>query len=444
MKEKNLSEEFNKLLFLTGICYTEYPVKGSYPLLEYGTHLINNIIDFVAKEHEKLGYKNVRFNILIPLSLLEKMKDFYEKFAPEAFVVKETLKGQKFDEPLVLRATSEIPMYHTYSKIIRSYRDLPVKIYQIVPVFRCETKMTRPLFRLREIQHFKEAHAFFENQDQAMEEFDKAIDLYKRIYEYFNIPYIMVDLPEKETFAGSNRTVDFKVILPDGKLLELSSTIDLEYKYSKVYEVKFLDRENKERYVYQICFGIGLDRVLGTLLFLGMDSIGFFLPPTVCRMVPIIPITKPENQEKIIKYCEEIKKAFEELGFEALIDLTDETPGSKFYAWDMKGVPFKIVIGEKELESQTVMVSFRTKDKKEIKQNELKDKINEVLDFINSKHRELMMKKGQELLSKVVVLDNVDDPEKKAEELGLNYIGQIMDCNFNKEIIGKHLFAKEI
>ncbi len=451
-RSKNFSEWYNWILREARICFVEYPVKGVYPYLERGARVFKKIKEIVEKEHEKTGHKEVLFPTLIPLSLFKKETDFFEGFTPEAYVVTETLQGKKFDEKLILRPTSEVPLYFVYSHFIRSWRDLPLKIYQIVNIFRCETKMTSPLLRLREVPGFVEAHTFHRTEEESHKQIEEAIGIYKRILEFIGLPWIIVKCPDWDLFPGAYYQYDFITVMPNGKLLELASVINLGQKFSKAFEIRFQDKDLKWKFVYQTCYGIGIDRIIGAVIGLFSDDIGLMFHPDISpEDFVVVPIPKAENKEEIEEYSNRVYRRLREMGFKGTIDLSDETPGSKFYKYERLGIPIRVEIGEREVRESFLTVAIRgLRERKRIKIEEFKDFYREEKERI----KEYLFRKAVEEVKRLIsdkgpvyVLE-MENPkreeiEEKEEELGAEYIGKIVESNFLKLEGEYHLFGKK-
>lgn len=451
-RSENFSEWYNWILREARIAYVGYPVKGSFPYLERGTKVFRKIRDFVEKIHDETGHKSVLFPTLIPLSLFKRETDFFEGFTPEAYVVTETLQGRKFEEKLILRPTSEVPLYFVYSHFIRSWRDLPLKIYQIVNIFRCETKMTSPLLRLREVPGFVEAHTFHSTEEESHMQIQEAVEIYKKILDFVGLPWIMIKSPDWDLFPGAYYQYDFMTIMPNGKLLELASVINLGQKFAKAFEIRFQDKDLQWKFVYQTCYGIGIDRIIGAVIGLFSDDIGLILPPHLSpEDYVIVPIPKTENKEEVENYAKEIHKKLQEMGYKGVLDLSDETPGSKFYRYERMGIPIRIEIGEKEMKENKITTKVRgVKDRYSISLEEFP----EIYEEIKEKLKKWLFQKASEEAKKLIsdngpiYLLKMENPnreelERKAEELGVEYLGKVVESNFLQLEGEYHLFGKK-
>ncbi|MEB3851726.1 MAG: proline--tRNA ligase, partial [Desulfurococcales archaeon] len=197
--------EFNKLAEEAGIIFVGYPVGGVYPYLPSGARMFRRLQRLLEELLEGTGHEPILFPSLIPLTLFRREVDFFEGFSPEALLAEKTLSGRMLDEPLVLRPTSEVPIYYVFSQLIKSWRDLPLKVYQNVTVYRIETKATAPFFRLREVTGFSEEHAFARDEGEAREIFEGAIGIYSSFLDRLGIPYLIVESPPWDLFPGARR-----------------------------------------------------------------------------------------------------------------------------------------------------------------------------------------------------------------------------------------------
>jgi len=388
------------------------------------------------------------FPSLIPLSLFKREVDFFEGFLPEALLASRKLSGEELDEPLVLRPTSEVPIYHVFSQIITSHRQLPLKLYQTVNVYRIETRATAPLLRLREVTLFNEAHVFCKSEEEAKRLFHEAVELYKKIYDYFKIPYIIVKSPPWDLFPGAIENYDFITVLPDGKILELASVINLGQKFAKAFKIRFQDQDGEVKHVWQLCYGIGIDRMIAALVWLHGDSRGLVLHPDIAPIQVVVIVIPPEP-----KLAAEAKEAvFKFIGdeFRIFIDEdTQRTPGWKFYYWEQKGVPLRVEIGRRELtEKSFTLVDRITFEKRVISASSVNEEVKKIMNLV----RELLWRRAVEkvmrsLKSRTLILKLEFDKEtceEVEEENEVSTLGMIVDSNFlSSDYNGKMIFGKK-
>ncbi len=362
---------YHSILKYAEIVDIRYPIKGMNVWMPYGLKALRNIQRIMIQLLEETGHEEAYFPTMIPESVFSREKDFLEGFGGETFVVEGTM-SKKFSEKLLVRPTSETVMYYMWNLWIKGRSDLPLKMYQIVNVFRYETKMTHPILRVREIMSFIEAHTAHATPGEAEKQIEEAIGIYKRFFDSLLIPYYIVKTPPWDTFAGAEYNYDFITAMPDGKGLELGSVINLGQKFAKAFDIKFMDTDGEVKYVYQTCYGIS-ERTLGAVIAIHGDEKGLFFPPNIAPIqVVIVPIAR-RGEEDIIRYSRKIAGLLKENGIRVYVDDDPEhTPGWKYYFWEMKGVPTRLEIGRRELENRTVTIARRDgKPKKTVRLDEL-------------------------------------------------------------------------
>lgn len=348
-KENNFSEWYNEILKRAEILDIRYPVKGVYVWYPYGYKLRNLIYGILRslldKEHEE-----VLFPLLIPEKELMAEKEHVKGFEDEVFWV--TKGGStELDIPLALRPTSETAIYPVFKVWIRSHRDLPIRIYQIVNTFRYETKHTRPLIRLREITSFKEAHTAHASRADAEAQVKKAVALYKNFFDQLAIPYVTTRRPDWDKFPGAEYSIAFDTLMPDGRAMQIATIHLLGESFARTFDITYEDKEGAVKFVNQTCYGIS-ERCVAAVISVHGDDHGLVLPPEVAPIqVVIVPIvfSSAGKSAEVEKACfvvyEELKKA----GIRAFLDNSEERPGAKYYRWEMKGVPLRIEIGPRDL-----------------------------------------------------------------------------------------------
>ncbi|MHA2370579.1 MAG: aminoacyl--tRNA ligase-related protein [Candidatus Hodarchaeales archaeon] len=221
------------------------------------------------------GHEEAYFPMFVPASVFAIEADFLAGFAGEVLQITKT-GSRTLEEALIVRPTSETIIYYMFAKWISSYRDLPIKLYQTVNIFRWETKMTKPLLRVREVVKFKEAHTVHTTAEEADVQVQEGLEIYQRFFDILRVPYIVLRTPEWDTFAGAAYNYDVFTVIPDGKALELGSVINLGQKFAKAFGITFWDQNEAERYPYQTCYGVS-ERSLGAALALHGDDKGFEL-----------------------------------------------------------------------------------------------------------------------------------------------------------------------
>jgi prolyl-tRNA synthetase len=363
-KVKDFPDWYDRALEVSDFVDTRYPVKGMYIWKPYGYRTLKLMLGIMQELLDKTGHEEVYFPMLVPESVFGKEHDFLKGFTGEAYVVTKA-GNDDLTERLYIRPTSETGMYESVKLWIRSVNDLPLKLYQIVNVFRHETKQTRPMLRLREIAKFKEAHTFHATAEEADAQIREGVAVYSEFFDRLLVPYIVVKTPSWDTFAGAMYNYDLMSVMPDGKAIELGSVINLGTKFAKAYGLTYRTSDNKEEYVHQTCYGIS-ERELGVVIAIHGDDNGLIMPPVIAPVqVVVVPIMKKGMTDELKKRALEIRDILTSKGFRAIADLRDRGVGDKYYEWEAKGVPIRIEMGPKEVEASKLVLFRRDTRKKE-------------------------------------------------------------------------------
>lgn len=339
-------------------------VRGCGIVRPYGLKIWELIKAELSKRLEDDGVENVYFPIFVPMENLEAEKDHVEGFSPELAVVTHA-GGEELVNKLAIRPTSEAAMYKTYSKWVQSYKDLPLRLNQWANVVRWE-KRPRPFLRWSEFL-WQEGHTVFANEEEAREEVDKMLNIYKDIYEFMAIPVFAGRKSESEKFAGAVMTKTVEVMARDGKAIQGGTSHYLGTNFAEVFDVKYLGSDGEFHFGHQNSWGLSW-RSVGALIMAHGDDNGLRLPPNVAPIqIVIVPIAKDESaREKVLNYCEDIKNTLKDI-YRVKIDSRDnQTPGFKFNYWEVRGVPVRLEIGLKEVDDNKVTVFRRDNDTKEV------------------------------------------------------------------------------
>ncbi len=426
-KESKFMEWFNEILQTAEIYDYRYPIKGMGVWRPYGFLMRENMLKIIRKCLNETGHQEVLFPLLIPETNLRKESEHITAFEEEVYWVTHGGKD-KLKIKYALRPTSETAIYPMYALWIRSYKDLPIKYYQVVNIFRYETKTTRPLIRVREVTTFKEAHTVHATRQETEEQIKEAIQVYSKIFDELALPYLVLKRPAWDKFAGSEYSVAFDTIMPNGKRLQIGTVHFLGQNFSKVFEIKYLKPDGSHEYVYQTCYGIS-SRPLAAVIAIHSDERGLILPPSISPYhAVIIPIYYKEGKEKVLGYSLKIKNKLLKSGFRVKEDFREEeTPGSKFYFWEMKGIPLRIEVGMEEVNNQSVTVVRRdNRQKVRVEENILVTKIRELLDKIQKGLKEKADKWMQE---KIV---EVHDLRDAVEKIGRGFVVKTWWCGEEK------------
>jgi len=419
-KEKNFSEWYTQVIQKAELVDIRFGVKGFIVIRPWGTWIIENMYDLYEEELQDKGHQPTIMPSVIPESNLKKEASHIEGFTPEVF----WLKTKKDEEKLALRPTSETIYTPMFALWVRSHRDLPLKLYQRGSVFRLDTKSTRPLIRGREF-NWIEAHNAFATKKEAELQVQEDIQITEEImHQKFGIPFLAMKRPEWDKFAGAEYTIGSDVIMPDGKLIQQPSTHLMGQKFSKVFNAKFKDKNDKEDYLWTTAYGPAMSRILVSVISLHGDDKGLILPFCISpKKLVIVPIYSNKNKEKILKYTNEIKKKLKD--FKIHVDDREwHSVGWKFNEWELKGVPFRLEIGEKELKTKSLTLFTRdTKEKISVKKLDL-NKLGKEFD-------ERLRKRADKLMEGRIVNCKTKEEIKKVVNKGK--IARVNWCSTDKQ-----------
>ena len=402
--KEELSEWYTQLLQKAELIeYTN--VSGCYILRPRAYSIWEKVQKYFDDKIKKDGVKNAYFPLLIPKSNLMKEKEHVQGFTPEvAWVTK--AGDTELAEELAIRPTSETIIYPAYSKWIRSWRDLPLRINQWCNVVRWEFKNPVPFIRSREFL-WQEGHSCFGTKHEAEKEVYRILDFYEQLYkEMYAIPVIKGKKTEKEKFAGADYTLTIEVFLPSGKSAQGATSHSLGQNFSKPFEIKFKDKNGDEKFAYQNSWGIST-RSIGIAVMMHSDDKGLVLSPRVAdTQIIIIPIFKDEKQKKqVMKEAEKIKEKL--CCFRVEIDEREQSPGFKFNDWEMKGIPLRIEIGPRDIKQKQVVFARRdTGSKENIKISQIEKAAEEILQEI---HDSLYIKAKKYLKENTVEAKNINE-----------------------------------
>ncbi len=353
--------------------------KGFIAIRPYGYAIWENIQKYADEKFKQTGVKNLSMPVLIPESLLNKEKDHVEGFAPEVAWVTEA-GGEKLEERLCIRPTSETIFCSMFSKWLNSWRDLPMVTNQWCSVLRWE-KETRPFLRSREFL-WQEGHTIHETEKEARERTLQMLDIYAQVIEdLLAIPVLKGRKTEKEKFSGAEETYTVESLMHDGRALQAGTSHYFGQNFTKPFEIKFQNREGKEEYAYQTSWGLST-RLIGAVIMAHGDNRGLKLPPKVAPVqAVIVPIAmhKEGVVEKTTQLYNRLNKKFR-----MELDARENyTPGYKFNYWEMKGVPLRIEIGPRDIENgEAILVRRDTAEKITVKLEEIETKMEELFEAI--------------------------------------------------------------
>lgn len=346
-------------------------VKGCIIFEPNGCALWESIKENMDKLFKETGHKNIMMPMFIPENLLRKEGELVNGFAPEVAWV--TIGGSKpLEEKLAVRPTSETLFSDYFHEVVKSYRDLPLKLNQWCSVVRWE-KETRPFLRSREF-FWQEGHTVHATREEAEKETHDMLNMYKKFFtEYLAVPVVSGKKTEKEKFAGAEYTLTIEALMHNGVCLQSGTSHYFGQKFSEAYDIKFLNKDNRQEYAYQTSWGTS-NRMIGAVIMVHGDDYGLVLPPKIAPIkVDIIPIG---NDILTSSEIEIIKSKLSENNITFKVDDSDKTPGFKFAESEVNGTPIRIEIGKRDLENKKVTLVRRdTREKISVDINEVIDKV---------------------------------------------------------------------
>lgn len=393
------------------------PIKGTMVIRPYGYALWENIQKTLDQKFKETGHQNAYFPMFIPMSFLQKEAEHVEGFAPELAVVTHA-GGKELQEPMVVRPTSETIINAMFSKWVKSHRDLPLLINQWANVVRWEM---RPRLFLRTTEFlWQEGHTAHATQKEAEEETERMLNVYISFAnEYAAISPIPGQKSEAEKFAGAVSTYTIEGMMKDKKALQSATSHFLGQNFAKAFDIKFQGSENKLEYAWQTSWGLST-RMVGAIIMSHGDDKGLVLPPKLAPyQVVIIPIMRTPEQASIVEpVLESLKKQLLDAGVRIKIDDRDKvSPGFKYNEWEMKGVPLRIELGPKDIESNQVVVARRDTFEKSILPIEsIKETVVKLLDEIQTSLYERNKKFREDNTREVKTYDEFKDFFNQSEE----------------------------
>lgn len=335
------------------------PVRGTMVIRPSGYSLWESIQSHLDTEFKKLGVQNAYFPQLIPLSFLQKEAEHVEGFGPELALVTQG-GGKELEEPLVVRPTSETIVNHMFGQWIQSYRDLPLLINQWCNVHRWEMR-TRPFIRNLEFL-WQEGHTAHATAEEAEQQTVKMLRLYETFAkDIAAMPVIAGRKSKRESFAGANCTYTIEAMMQDKRALQAGTSHNLGDNFARAFKTQYLDEAGERNFVHQSSWGVSTRMVGGIIMTHGDDN-GLRLPPKMApTQVVVIPIVKKGMDiDAVLEAAKNVQSTLSRAGFRcALDDSLDRTPGWKFNNYELKGVPVRIEIGPKDLESNSCVVARR-------------------------------------------------------------------------------------
>ncbi len=384
-------------------------VRGCVVLRPYGYAIWENIQKIMDEKFKETGHENVYMPMFIPESLLQKEKDHVEGFAPEVAWVTHG-GGEKLQERLCVRPTSETLFCEHYAHVIESYRDLPKLYNQWCSVVRWE-KTSRPFLRSVEFL-WQAGPTMHVTAEEAMEETRRMLDIYADVAEnYLAIPVVKGRKTDSEKFAGSEATYTIEAMMHDGKALQSGTSHYFGDGFARAFGVTFTGRDNTLQHPYQTSWGVST-RIIGAIIMTHGDDNGLVLPPAVAPIqAVVIPVAahKPGVTEKANEVYERLKKVVR-----TKIDLSDNSPGWKFSEYEMKGVPLRVELGPRDIEKDQCVIARRdTGEKLNVPLAELEATVERLLKEVTA---ELYRRAKQNREEKTYSATTLDEFVKTAKE----------------------------
>ena len=357
-RKENFSEWYNQLVIKAELA--DYaPVRGCMVVRPYGWALWENIQEALDRRFKATGHVNAAFPLFIPMSFMEKEKEHVEGFSPELAVVTHG-GGQKLEEPLIVRPTSETVIGHMYSKWINSYRDLPVLINQWGSVVRWEMR-TKLFLRTTEF-YWQEGHTAHATYDEAQEETLKMLDVYADFaITDAAVPVLKGRKSDSEKFAGALRSYTIEAMMGDKRALQSGTSHNLGQNFAQAFDILYLDKNNERQFCWTTSWGLST-RFIGAIIMTHGDDQGLILPPNLAPyQVIMIPIYRNDAEKSsVVPVVERIEKMLRASSIRVKVDNREEvTPGFKFNDWEMRGVPLRIEVGPRDVIKESVAFARR-------------------------------------------------------------------------------------
>lgn len=406
-----------------------YPIKGMDVWRPYGWKAMKLIDRLTHNEMERTDHEEVNFPLLIPENLLDKENALVAKlkmareegvdpddlrveideggFKKEVYWVKHAGEND-LDIPMFLRPTSETAMYTMFPLWIRSHKDLPLKIYQMVNTFRYETKQTRSFIRVREI-HFFEAHTAHADEDCATRQIQQDLEIVDNLMHELCLPVIKAKRPIWDTFPGAWYTIAIDAIMPNGRTLQVASCHHYRDQWAKAFDVKYEDIDAKQQFVHQTTYGMS-ERLLGAIVGMHGDDDGLIMPPSIAPFqVVICPMIRKNSDVDTVSKADEVAEILRNSGIRVKVDSRDIHAGQKYYDWEIKGVPLRLDIGPRDIESNTAFAAKRTGGKEPLSLDNIVTECKRVLDEISDELRRRSKLHTEDVVQPLTDLNSIDD-----------------------------------
>jgi len=405
------------------------PVRGCMIIRPNGYALWENMQAGLDGMFKETGHQNAYFPIFIPQSFLAREADHVEGFAKECAVVTHSRlmvdeenglvpdPDSKLEENLIVRPTSETIIWDTYSRWIRSWRDLPILMNQWANVVRWEMR-TRMFLRTMEFL-WQEGHTAHATEQEAIDETLTILDVYATFAEeYMAVPVIRGVKTASERFAGAVETYCIEALMQDGKALQAGTSHFLGQNFAKAFDCQFQNKNNELEYVWATSWGVST-RLIGALIMVHSDDQGLILPPKLApTQVALVPIyRKDEERELVLETARKIEAELKAAGIRIFVDDRDGfRPGWKFNEYEVQGVPVRLALGPRDVAAGTVEVARRdTKEKQTVEQDGLVTHIQQTLEDVQQGLFDRALASQKE---KTTVVDSYDELKSVLDNKG--------------------------
>ena len=406
-----------------------YPIKGMDVWRPYGWRTMKLIDALTHREMERTNHEEVNFPLLIPENLLEKenalvarlkrareegvdpdnLRDEDDEggFKNEVYWVKHAGENE-LDIPMFLRPTSETAMYTMFPLWVRSHKDLPLKVYQMVNTFRYETKQTRSFIRVREI-HFFEAHTAHADEADASRQIAQDLEIVDNLMHDLCLPVIKAKRPEWDTFPGAWYTIAIDAIMPNGRTLQVASCHHYRDQWAKAFDLTYENLDAEQQYCHQTTYGMS-ERLLGAVVGMHGDDNGLIMPPAIApHQVVICPMIRKNSDVDTVAKAEEVAEILRDAGLRVKVDSRDIHAGQKYFDWEIKGVPLRLDLGPRDIENDTAFAAIRTGGKEPLPLANIADECKRVLNEISDELRSRASAHTNNVVIPLTSLEGVED-----------------------------------
>ena len=406
-----------------------YPIKGMDVWRPYGWRTMKLIDALTHAEMERTDHEEVHFPLLIPENLLEKenalvarlkrareegvdpddLRDVDEEggFKKEVYWVKHA-GDNELEIPMFLRPTSETAMYTMFPLWVRSHKDLPLKVYQMVNTFRYETKQTRSFIRVREI-HFFEAHTAHADEDCASRQIAQDLEIVDNLMHDLCLPIIKAKRPVWDTFPGAWYTIAIDAIMPNGRTLQVASCHHYRDQWAKAFDLTYENLNAEQQHCHQTTYGMS-ERLLGAIVGMHGDENGLIMPPAIApHQIVICPMIRKNSDVDTVGKAEEVAAILRAAGLRVKIDARDIHAGQKYFDWEIKGVPLRLDIGPRDIENDSAFAAIRTGGKKPLPLANIVEECKRELAGIADELRSRASAHSDNVVIPLTSLDDVED-----------------------------------